>query len=141
LRAAPAAVAYAYTQMQLFGREETLFASRPFDPKLLLDHNFINCSALVRRSAFEAVGGWNPSFRVGYEDHELWVRMLARGHHGVFVPEPLLRYRRHHPSRNDLSDDQLDRLHVKLMLSQPRLYWRKILTHPVRVARGLLRPI
>ena len=86
----------------------------------------------MRRTAFEEAGGWNPTFSLGYEDHELWVRMLARGYTGVLVPEPLLRYRRHGPSRNDLRSDQLAALHYDIAVRHPRLYWLELLLRPHR---------
>jgi len=133
LRDAPDSVAYAYTQMQHFGAESSLFESRPFDAGILLTGNFVNASALMRRRAFDEVGGWDPYFSLAYEDYELWVRMLAHGYSGIFVPEPLLRYRRHvDPSRNDLSPAQLLRLHDDVAIRHPRLYWLRLLSHPHR---------
>jgi glycosyltransferase involved in cell wall biosynthesis len=138
LCASPPRVAYAYTKMRLFGLESGIFEANPFDRRLLLELNYVHASALMRRRAFDEIGGWSTAWSIGYEDHELWVRMLSRGYEGVFVPEPLLRYRRHGPSRNELSPEQLDKLHWKLILSQPRLYWRKLARHPLRAAWSAL---
>jgi glycosyltransferase involved in cell wall biosynthesis len=140
LRSASPSVAYAYTQMQLFGAESTIFASRSFSRWVLLRGNFVNASALLRREAFDRVGGWDSSFSMGYEDHELWIRMLAHGYSGVFVPEPLLRYRRHPGgSRNDLSAAMLKRLHFDIAVRHPGLYWPELLTHPSATAAALRR--
>ncbi|HVP69665.1 MAG TPA: glycosyltransferase [Anaeromyxobacteraceae bacterium] len=129
LRSAPPSVAYAYTQMQRFGAETSLFASRPFDAAALIRSNFVPVSAMIRRRAFEDVGAFNP--RLGHEDHELWVRMLAHGYQGVFVPEPLLRYRRHPgPSRNTLSPAQLVRMRFDMAIRHPTLYWRELVASP-----------
>ena len=131
LHAAPRGVAYAYTQMQHFGADDAVFASLPFDRRVLLRGNFVNASALVRREAFEAAGGFDPSFTLGYEDYELWVRMLSLGHVGVLVPEALLRYRRHAaPSRNTLTEEQLLALRLDIAVRHPGLLWREILRHP-----------
>lgn len=49
----------------------------------------IFCSAagvLVRRSMFEAVGGWDPKYPVGWEDVDLCWRAWARGWGCVYVP-------------------------------------------------------
>lgn len=141
LLAAPPPVAYVYTNMQHFGLDHSIFEARPFDRELLLDANYIHVSSLVRKSAFDAAGRWNPRWSVGYEDHELWVRMLAHGYTGKFLPEPLLRYRKRGQSRNALSPETLRRLHTKLMLSQPKLYWSRLLKSPFRALRGILNPI
>ena len=61
----------------------------------LLAHNTVNGAALVRRTAFEAVGGFDESMREGLEDWDLWLRIVAGGQRGVIVPEVLYHYRRH----------------------------------------------
>lgn len=140
LRPAPPSVAYAYTQMQLFGAESSVFESRPFSRWVLLRGNFVNASALLRREVFDRVGGWDPSFSLGYEDYELWVRMLDRGYSGVFVPEPLLRYRRHPGgSRNEFPAETLKRLHFDVAVRHPRLFWPELLVHPAATAAALRR--
>ena len=58
---------------------------------------FRNCfgdaNALVRRTTFEALGGFTEDSGVGHEDWELWVRAVLRGYHMLVVPEPLYWYR------------------------------------------------
>jgi glycosyltransferase involved in cell wall biosynthesis len=132
LQAAPASVAYAYTQMRYFGAAEGIYRSKRFGRWKLIRGNFVNASALVRRQAFEAVGGFDPRM-TGHEDHALWVAMLARGWGGVFVPEPLLRYRRHAAaSRNTLDRARLRQLHADVAIRHPRLFWLHLLLHPGR---------
>lgn len=129
LASAPAHIAYAYTQMEMFGAESGIFPSRAFDHRALLRGNFVHASALMRREVFMRAGGFDPGWRLGHEDHELWVRLLSMGWEGVFVPEPLLRYRRHRSSRNTLSDAQKDELQWRLQGTYPGLYlwllWRR----------------
>lgn len=139
LRNAPANVAYAYTQMRFFGDRDGIFASAPFSRRAVLGADKVNASAMIRREAFDAVGGFDPGFRLGLEDAELWIRLLDRGYIGTFVPEPLLRYRRHGPSRNALTERQLHDVRWRIRLSYPRLYWRDIARHPLEAARALAR--
>ena len=58
---------------------------------------FRNCfgdaSALVRLSAFRALGGFTEDANVGHEDWELWARAVLRGYKLQTVPEPLYWYR------------------------------------------------
>jgi glycosyltransferase involved in cell wall biosynthesis len=132
LRAAPPSTGYAYTQMRYFGAAEGLYRSKPFGRWKLIRGNFINASALVRREAFEAAGGFDPGL-TGHEDHALWVALLERGWTGVFVPEPLLRYRRHEAaSRNTLTRARLRELHADVAVRHPRLFWWHLLLHPGR---------
>jgi glycosyltransferase involved in cell wall biosynthesis len=50
---------------------------------------------LLRRTALNEVGGWDPDLKLkGNEDWELWLR-LAEKHSFVRVGEPLLKYRMH----------------------------------------------
>ena len=51
-------------------------------------------AAVVRRSAFLAVGGFDERLS-GYEDDDLFLRMFRVGWQNTFVDQPLVRYRRH----------------------------------------------
>jgi glycosyltransferase involved in cell wall biosynthesis len=54
---------------------------------------FLTSSAIIRRSTFLAIGGFNDQ-RIG-EDWDLWLRLLHGGAKFVSCPEPLLLYRIH----------------------------------------------
>ena len=43
---------------------------------------------LVRRGAFDQIGGFEPSFASGYEDFDLTQGLRARGHRLVYAPRP-----------------------------------------------------
>lgn len=131
-------VAYAYPQMVRFGRETGLFPSREFNGRALFDGNFVPISTLLRRAAFDAVGGFDPTWPA-HEDHDLWVRLFVRGYTATFVPEPLLRCRFHGASRNSLTDRQREALHVRLVLEHLRYGWRWIVRNPRTMLRTLLR--
>jgi glycosyltransferase involved in cell wall biosynthesis len=68
------------------------------DLDALLDHNTVNGAAMVRRTAFEAIGGFDESMRDGLEDWDFWVRLVAAGQRGTILPEVLHAYRRRHGS-------------------------------------------
>ena len=51
-------------------------------------------AAVVRASAFAAVGGFDERL-AGYEDDDLFLRLFRSGWRNVFIPESLVRYRRH----------------------------------------------
>jgi glycosyltransferase involved in cell wall biosynthesis len=140
LNAAGSKVAYAYTQMRYFGDRTGVHRSGPFSRKRILGGNLVNASALVSRRAFEHAGGFSQAWRLGWEDCELWVRMYSLGYEGVFVPEPLIRYRQHGRTRNALNSQQLRELDWRLWWSYPKLYWPRLVKHPIRLARSLVRP-
>jgi GT2 family glycosyltransferase len=55
---------------------------------------FLACAAIVRRSAFEAVGGFRGGWGVGGEEQLLAVDLAAAGHQLAYVPEIAAH---HHP--------------------------------------------
>jgi glycosyltransferase involved in cell wall biosynthesis len=55
--------------------------------------NRVDACAIVRRSAFDAVGGFDEEMRDGYEDWELWLRLMIAGHGFHHIPGALFHYR------------------------------------------------
>lgn len=88
-------VSHAYCQETLTDRAHGTWRVPEWDPELLLITNLHPVTCLVRREAFEAVGGFDATMTGGYEDWEFWVRCHARGYRGVRVAEPLFFWRRH----------------------------------------------
>ncbi|MFA5954523.1 MAG: glycosyltransferase family A protein [Patescibacteria group bacterium] len=82
---APAA-SYAYGAFR-FGRK--LFHSQKFDAEKLKQGNYIHTSALMRKDHFP---GFDESLK-RFQDWDLWLTMLERGHTGVFIDQVLFRAR------------------------------------------------
>lgn len=97
----PPSVAYVYPQVQHFGLRTDLWPHWIFDRGELLRGNRVPVTAMIRRTAFEQVGGYDESFRNGHEDYELWMALLAAGYVGSPFPRPLFRYRKHGTSMID----------------------------------------
>lgn len=57
---------------------------------------FLACGAVVRRSAFTAVGGFEPRYGLGAEEQLLAIDLARAGHRLAYVPE-VVAY--HHPAR------------------------------------------
>jgi len=120
------AAAYAYSGMRYFGARSGVFRARPFSPALLLAGNFVNSSALVRRSDALAVGGFHANEEGAFEDWDFVLRLLELGKVGVAVQEPLLRYRQHEgPSRNPRTWNKVRRTLRVVSLAHPTLYGRR----------------
>jgi glycosyltransferase involved in cell wall biosynthesis len=81
--------------LETFGDEQWIWKPERCDLPALLSWNTVNGAALVRRTAFEAVGGYDASMRDGCEDWDFWLRLVEAGHHGAIIPEVLFYYRRH----------------------------------------------
>lgn len=64
------------------------------EPPLQLIMNQTNCQSLVyKRAAFEQHGWHDPDLRMFLDDWEGVIALLAGGHRGVMIPEPLFNYR------------------------------------------------
>lgn len=97
---APAArgegVSHAYCRPRMVGRAEEMEWRVPaWDAELLLVTNLHPVTAMVRRTCFEAVGGFSEDMREGYEDWDLWLKLASRSWRGERVEEALFVYRRH----------------------------------------------
>ena len=66
----------------------------PFAPQRLLAGNFIDALALVAKWARAAAGGsYVRRDAMGWEDDDLWLRLLELGQHGTPGDEVLAEYR------------------------------------------------
>jgi len=113
--------AVAWGDLELFGEVELrLRPARELDPWRLTYLNDVPGTSLVRRSALLAAGGWDMGS--GYEDWDLWMAFAERGFRGVYVPVPVLRYRRR---GGRMLADAIPRhadLYARLRSRHPRLF-------------------
>lgn len=88
---------YAYCSARRFGAESGVAPARPFSAfSLIRGRNYVNGSALTRREAYLAAGGYPEDLGEGaFDDWDFWLTMLERGYRGTYVPRPLLHWRRH----------------------------------------------
>jgi len=132
LREGPSA-GFAYGQLQYFGYKDWVFESSPFDPGKLARQNYIPASALIRKTVFDQVGGWDRGFALR-EDWELFIRIWHAGYRGAFLPQPHIRYRKHRPPV-EIRGKNKQRKYLsvtKLAYLYPRFFWKKILKNPLR---------
>ena len=117
---------FAYSTIEAFGDEPGLLSHLPWSVESLVHEAYIDAMALVRRSAWESVGGYREATETslyGWEDYAFWLAMADGGHRGAWLPEMLCRYRRHRTSM--ISVTNLDPLTPALYLraAYPRLPW------------------
>jgi GT2 family glycosyltransferase len=101
--------------------QQSVFAKRS-------EGNYIDAMALVRRSAWLAVGGYSH-IQGGWEDFDFWCLLIEADYHGVLCPAVLAQYRCHRGSMLRKSTNtnvrQISRLvnhrhtWLKLRLGQP----------------------
>lgn len=89
---------FAYSIIEQFDARVGLMGCNDWRPELLKQGNYIDAMAMVRRSAWERVGGYTKMEIDGWEDYEFWCKLVDAGIDGVFVPEILARYRLHESS-------------------------------------------
>jgi glycosyltransferase involved in cell wall biosynthesis len=86
--------AFAYPAIQQFGTKTEIFGRDAFSVLRLQCGNYIDAMALVRKAAWAEAGGYDH-VQFGWEDYDLWCRLVERGHHGIAVPDVLADYRVH----------------------------------------------
>jgi glycosyltransferase involved in cell wall biosynthesis len=101
---------------------------------------------VIRRAWLERLGGFNESMRCAV-DSEMWIRWSFHVPM-VFLPEPLVRRRRHagNLSRDRALDSEdwlrilawLRQAHPEFVAAHPRLYRRTLGKHRLRLGRELL---
>jgi GT2 family glycosyltransferase len=91
--------AFAYGFIARWGLEyEDLLGTEPWDPALFRYGNYVPVScSLVRRSAWEAVGGFSAEglLELGWEDMGFWLRLADAGAHAAHVRRIVGAYRVH----------------------------------------------
>jgi glycosyltransferase involved in cell wall biosynthesis len=93
IRAHPGA-AFAYPRIQQFGMTTELMGVEPYAAMRLAAGNYIDAMALIDKSAWAAVGGYDH-IRFGWEDFDLWCLMAEQGLWGCQAEGVLAEYRVH----------------------------------------------
>jgi hypothetical protein len=117
--------AAAYSILEDFGEHRGLRSATAWDVERLCTANYIDAQAMIRRSAWEALGGYRPDDTdvYGWEDWDLWLRIARAGGHAVLVPEILGRYRVRPTSMVSLSNVAADDARAAIRARYPDLPW------------------
>jgi FkbM family methyltransferase len=87
-----------FATIQEFGDDHGQRSNAPWQAARFVGGNYVDAMAMIRRSAWAAVGGYQRMSIMGWEDYELWCRFVEEGFRGVWLPEILSRYRVHRRS-------------------------------------------
>ncbi|HEX5711866.1 MAG TPA: glycosyltransferase [Solirubrobacterales bacterium] len=94
--------AFAYGILDRFHEEGPvdLVSSYGWEPARFRAGNYIDALALIRRGAFNKLGGYSgdPRLLLGYEDYDFWARLAEAGQWAVFVRQFVGSYRVGHSS-------------------------------------------
>jgi glycosyltransferase involved in cell wall biosynthesis len=84
-----------YAKAHFFGDKSRIgFNSIPFDIKELLVTNYIDMCTIVRKEAWESVGGFDESPDMfTLEDWDFWLSIFEKGWNFYFLNKPLFYYR------------------------------------------------
>lgn len=123
LDARPDAAA-AYSLIETFEGDRDLFGAGVFAKEGLISGNFIDVMALYRRSLLLDLDGFEK-IRYGWEDYDLWLRMLESGATALHIPEITSRYRHHRASitRTEQMSGTVLELHKDMVRRHP---WLKL---------------
>ena len=72
----------------------SLVSTAPWQRERLSTENVVDAMALVRRSAWQSVGGYTH-IDGGWEDYDFWCKLVAAGFHGIQCPRVLAVYCSH----------------------------------------------
>jgi glycosyltransferase involved in cell wall biosynthesis len=92
LRHAPREVGFAFAHVRLDGDMDGVMP-RHFNQFDQLFLNRLPYCMLIRRSAWQAAGGYDEAMRDGTEDWEFNIRLMQAGFRGVEIAKPLFIYR------------------------------------------------
>lgn len=114
--------AYAHCWAELFGTVDALFATRPFNPYWLTMVDSVIGGVLMRKEAWDEVGGYDETLVGEPEDWEMWIRLMQAGWGQVQVFEPLFRYRKHGVTLGVEGEVRFERGRRALVDRHPELY-------------------
>ena len=116
--------AFVHCWSELFGDQHAVWVTRPYNPyQQLLSNGLVGC-VLLRRDAWEQVGGYAEDLTSGNEDWDLWLRLLGKGWDQVEVARPLFRYRRHGVSMSVDTEARFEQARLEMLRRHPELYAR-----------------
>lgn len=90
-----------YGLVKRFGEEQGISNVESFSMERLLYGNFIHCSAMFRKDAWKAAGGYDESMHTGLEDWEFWINILKENPKVHCIEKLGLHYRIKNDSRNN----------------------------------------
>jgi glycosyltransferase involved in cell wall biosynthesis len=133
-------VAIAYTDQRQFGAVSRIVKTADWDTDLQRRRNLFAATALFRRDVWDAVGGYDPAMRDGYEDWDFWLGAAERGFVGRRIPEALFGYRIKTSSMHVTARANHRDLVARLRAKHPEWYansWRRWWRWPIRAWRRL----
>jgi glycosyltransferase involved in cell wall biosynthesis len=123
------------TGVQYFGEIHTKEFLPAYNPKQHLLQNLFFNTSLIRKATFDKINGYDESFKEGWEDWDLFVRMIDDISQVYIIKDYLLHYRIKTSSRNaDLLTGKKQRVEQQLFTKHIEKY-RKYFPEPIQLLR------
>lgn len=119
LHAASPEVGMVFADQRLVGAEAGV-VPRYFNRFDLLFTNTIGQGPVMRKTSWQAAGGYDKSMRAGYEDWDFSLRLADAGFQGLRIPKPLYIY---HIRNDDADDSRSSAIHASQMYGR---LWKMI---------------
>lgn len=116
-------ISLVYCDAILFGSVNKKWILPDFNYKSMLIENSIFCSALIKKTEFVAVNGYNTNMVEGFEDWDFWIKYLANDKKVIKINESLFYYRIKKNSRNsELDQEKQLRLRTQIYNNHKEVY-------------------
>ena len=118
-------LAFVHCWAELFGDVNWVWATRPYNPFVELLSNGVLQTAMVRRGAWDSVGGYDETLTSGNEDWDMWLRFQEAGWNNQQVRQPLYRYRKEGISMSVTNEAAFEEGRQRMIDRHPELYNRE----------------
>lgn len=126
-----------YCEAEKFGAKSGHWKLKDFSLKSLAKDNMIFVSGVFRKSDWKKVGGYDPRFRLGWEDWEFWINLLKNGGQVVKLPMVGFYYRIRGCSRRKSTSREAKMLTIQLLNRKHPEFFTKYLNGPIHYRRSL----
>jgi len=82
-----------YCKADFFGEKSGEWQLKSYSYQELLYNNMVFCSAVFKKQSFLNINGYNENLKLGFEDWELWLRMLNPASEVIQLKKVLFYYR------------------------------------------------
>ena len=120
--------ALVYCLAHKFGAENYPWEMPEFNYDLLLKGNMIFCSAIFRKTDFINAGMYDPAMIGGFEDWELWIRLLSDNAIVTRLPATYFFYRVKESSMNRMPSKKVEELKYRIFLKHIEKYRSRFLS-------------
>lgn len=110
------------TWIQTYGVKNEVWQTSGYDPVLLATRNVLHVASLFRRECWEKVKGYSESLKIGYQDWDFWIKIVAAGYAWECIEEPLFHYQVREKSMVYFSNQKRPQLFKAIVLNNLGFY-------------------